>query len=383
MLISPNNTRKCFNFLRINCFYEVSTRTSLKSNTVWGDIVKKKELRVFTFGSCKVVLGGEDKSYLCSHKKAFAILFLALLKNSVPKIAHTLWEYLDPKSALSNFYVNFHNLRKILNLSKDVLFVKNGTINVKLDSVYLDYEEFLKKTILAFASSNGVEKNYLAEAKLIYTGEFLPNFYNEKWTISFREEAKDRYVMILDRLTELFTISGEYEKALNLSQELLSIDAYHENAHYWRCVNYAKMGYLGKAKKYYEEAVELFKNDLGWNLTFSLEDVLKWNPGNSLKKAKIVSAKEFDSLISKLKNPALYIAIKLKENLDNPKSISKLFREKDVIFPDGQELKLLIQGIVQESVKNFVESLHARLKRLGVEISQLKWKYLNPASIKT
>jgi len=343
--------------------------------------VEKFELEVYTFGRCvvRVTSGSKSRNVPCSHKKGFGILFLTALSKgpvSVNNIATRLWEELDVKSVLSNFYANLHLLRQDLKLPSEAIHVKNGQVQLDVSSVFLDYRYFLDKFEEAFASGNSEKEHKLIEAKCIYQGDFLPDFYDEEWTVSFRESARDRYISILEELAKIYTVSFRHDKALEAAREILSLDPYNERGHFWKCVNYTKLGRVGKAKKHYKDAYERFRQELGMGLSFSFKDVLHWNPSEDSQGASTVSEEELIEYLNTAKVPILYIDMVLSHNHLNPSLLSRLFRIGDILSINDRNIKVILRGVSKESAKKMVERVSTRIcEGFECKVVRIDWKH--------
>jgi DNA-binding SARP family transcriptional activator len=84
----------------------------------------------------------------------------------------------------------------------------------------------------------------------------------EAWASIQREQLRNTYLDIADRLSEHLFRQGEYDAAVELCQKILTKDSCHEQAHCRLMQCYQKQGHRGLAARQYRLCEEMLKNEL-------------------------------------------------------------------------------------------------------------------------
>lgn len=239
-------------------------------------------ISIYTLGSAFIVVDrGQDGvlSLFYSHKKAFGILYLLASSPTkslpVTRICEILWNWMDSRSAEANFFANLNLLRKDLRIGKKELFVRSGTCFLKVPNIYLDNKEFEDLVEKAIQADEDKKECLLLEAEKLYRGDFLADYSNEDWVTTIRENLREKYTIALDEHAKLIMRTADYFRAIEVLNKAIKIDPYDETAYFLLCLCYLNLGKLGRAEKCYKYAQERFLKDLGVNLSFSFDEILK------------------------------------------------------------------------------------------------------------
>ena len=180
------------------------------------------------------------------------------------------WLNHDPDSARNCLNVAIHSLRKVLNeidsnkdfvLHKDECYFLNPEIEV-----WIDIEEFLQHWRVAQSSEREQEiiaaLSYYELAAALYKGEFMEEDLYGNWQESEREYFKEIYLVILDRISNYYSLDGKPDIAINLCNQILEKDNCREDVHQriMRC--FYRIGKRDKALKQYQKCVEILKSEL-------------------------------------------------------------------------------------------------------------------------
>lgn len=340
-------------------------------------------VKIYTLGTCRFFKDDEEVELICSHRKAFGVLFLLAIspKNELPitKICDTLWEGADRESAISNLFANVNFLRKRLGFTKRELFVARGVCRLRVDEVYvdiLDFDEKLKKALNSLDPR--VKEHLLLQTKELVVGEFLPSFLDEEWTVPFREEYREKYLVVLEELVKLYTEREDLQKVSEYAKELLREDPYNEAAIFHLCKALMKCGKFSRAKEVYEKRNERFREELGIGLSFSFSDLLK-ETKTMEKGAMLVEDDVFEKYLN-LSKDGLLVVIRLKDLGDLPiklrERIAKMFRKEDVICFERENVKIILHHPVHDDISKLLENVVSRLKGF-VEIERWEAKKLS------
>jgi DNA-binding SARP family transcriptional activator len=192
-------------------------------------------IRVKLLGDFRVFQDGHDISD--SFSERIRLLFSFLLINSetsIPrkKIAYTFWPDSTESQARTNLRNLLHRLRKSLQLA-DTLF-EYGTQDIRVCSdalINLDVHNFLSYLASANSSLNISDRiSYLQEGTRIYSGELLPDFY-EDWILKKREELNHLYINALLDQSALLEDNRQYKEAIQVINQLIRNDPLNEVAY--------------------------------------------------------------------------------------------------------------------------------------------------------
>jgi LuxR family maltose regulon positive regulatory protein len=106
------------------------------------------------------------------------------------------------------------------------------------------------------------ETAILEDALTLYRGDYLEGVYDE-WCALERERLRGQCLVALDKLAGLYADRRELQRAIELYQQLLGREPYHESTHreLMRC--YYRLGDRAAAIRQYQSCAELLREDLG------------------------------------------------------------------------------------------------------------------------
>ena len=174
------------------------------------------------------------------------------------------WRNADPEAARNNLNVAIYGLRQALRAARPdfpyILF-QNGQYLLNPDMVvWADFEQFIQQ----YEAGQRLERRgKLAEAlseyetaESLYQGDFLEEDRYEDWLIPQRESLKDRYLVILDRLSGYYLEEKRYTPCIQLCHKILVKDECREDIHrrLMRC--YSWQGQRSLALRQYHLCVD-------------------------------------------------------------------------------------------------------------------------------
>ena len=62
----------------------------------------------------------------------------------------------------------------------------------------------------------------LSDAKDMYRGDYLAEDLYNSWATGERERLRERYIVVLTELSEAYAKLGQYRRAINVCQQILS-----------------------------------------------------------------------------------------------------------------------------------------------------------------
>jgi two-component SAPR family response regulator len=132
--------------------------------------------------------------------------------------------------------------------------------------LWFDFEEFQKHVQAGRRlESAGQPAEAMAEYGIsegLYQGDFLEEVLYEEWCRWQREQIRDMYLDISDRLSEYYLQNGEYAAAMALCQKELAGDTCYEQAHFRLMRCYLAQHQRHMAVRQYQICRELLKSEL-------------------------------------------------------------------------------------------------------------------------
>jgi len=204
-------------------------------------------------------------------------LFKALVSHGgvrVPKdvLMDALWPEESPKAAENNFKTTLQRLRKSLEPSIRSEF---GSSYVHLDDhlVTLD-QELCEVDVDQFLTSikRGEEREKVGDIKSalssytgameIYEGDFLPEEVYAPWANMKREELRQRYIDLLNRVCGLHEKQGALKKATECCRKVIAVDPLMEESYQKLMSLYFNRNMFNDALRVYEECKKVLKAEL-------------------------------------------------------------------------------------------------------------------------
>jgi len=204
------------------------------------------------------------------------MIFKYLVANKGRSVARDVlmdlfWPDVDPEAARRNLNQAVYSIRQALrNGHPDfqyILFENDRYLLNPAIALWVDYEEFIKHVHagrrLESARQIAEAMAEYSNAEALYRGDYLEEAPYEEWTIRQREQIRNMYLDITDRLGEYYLQQKEYTAAIALCQNLLARDSCHEGAHrrLMRC--YAAQNRRHLAARQYQICRDVLESELG------------------------------------------------------------------------------------------------------------------------
>ncbi len=247
------------------------------------------QIEAFFLGSFRVLVN--DQLIENWPGKKGKSIFAYLLLNHKKKIFRDVlmdifWQKSDPDSARNCLNVAIHGIRRVLHdidpkteyiLFKDECYYFNPEIEIRLD-----VEEFRKiwrnaQSIEHVKGLSAAVSEYELAAQ-IYTSEFLEEEIYEDWSSLDRENLKEIYLVILDKISENFMRNAKYYEAIIVCEKILEKDNCREDIYRRLMTCYAHLRQRDKALKLFRKCSEVLKSELEaepTNITIELYKKIK------------------------------------------------------------------------------------------------------------
>jgi DNA-binding SARP family transcriptional activator len=208
-------------------------------------------------------------------RKALSIFKYLILAHPAPVVKEvlmeTFWPDSDPEAARRNLHQAIYTLRQILRGEQPEfhhIFFKNDcyTLHPNME-VWIDFREFEKciqagRHLDQSGQSERAIDQYGAAAGL-YQGDFLEEDLYEDWPTLQREQLRNAYYSLVDRLTELYLQTGHHISVIHLCHKVLAKDRCYESVHRMLMQSYLAQGQRHLAVRQYETCVRALREDLG------------------------------------------------------------------------------------------------------------------------
>ena len=244
------------------------------------------EVEARFFGNFGLQVKGRELPLLPGEKvNAFFAYLLYYHKKPVHReiLLSRFWEYTSPSSARKSLNVAVHTLRQHLNsLVPNLEFIQyyndnylvNPEINITSDvGRFLDY--WYKGR--AVESSKGPQEalKYYQNATALYQGDFLEDIHYEEWCEQERDNLKETYLILLDRLGTYFLQEEACSMAEEAFRKMLEKDPCLENSHRKLMLCYYRLGRRDKAIKQYYKCAEALERELKIEPSHSTRELFK------------------------------------------------------------------------------------------------------------
>ncbi len=233
------------------------------------------DISVQFFGNLRILARKKPTPRIKGKKNATVLAYL-LYHHHRPTHREILmdrfWRDYTTSSARNSLNVAICSIRKHLSKTftgQEVIIYDNQSYGINPDlKIITDTEKFIHfwKKGSAIESSQGLTPALEAyhTALSYYKQEFLSNIRFDEWCEYERDNLKEVYLFILNRLSNYFFEQGQYDACINASKKMLNEDSCLEEVHrkLMSCYYYLGLGDLAlkqyfKCKKVLEEELSL------------------------------------------------------------------------------------------------------------------------------
>ena len=226
-----------------------------------------KKLTLSLLGTVAITLNGELVSGHIPAKSQALLYYLAVTghPHTREKLAGLFWGDKPETGAKANLRKSLSILRQVLG---DALIITRQSVAFNRETPYwLDVETL--ESAAAEDEPTPERLSSLREAVALYRGEFLEGFSVrqalefEEWVLSEREHLRQSAMQSLYRLSEAYTIQGEYAAGIECTQQLLVLEPWQEEAHRQLMTLLARSGQRTAALAQYETCRRILAEELG------------------------------------------------------------------------------------------------------------------------
>lgn len=214
--------------------------------------------KIFLLGSFQSDLHG--KAARLPTRKAESLLAYLILHPEVQsreRLAALFWGDSPDELARRSLRTALSALRK--ELGEELLISDRETVQLNPDfPIWVDVQELEKQAaeVLSFDNSHA-----MINAEL-YRGDLLQDSY-EEWVLEERDHYRDLFINALLRLAQSLRTNGEYRRAIEAAQKVISVDPTNEPAYQYLIFGYGALGERSAAIKSYQDCVFQLQEKLG------------------------------------------------------------------------------------------------------------------------
>lgn len=195
-------------------------------------------LHIHLFGSFRLHQGDQSVAGFGPARLQHLLGYLVLHRTtpiSRQQLAFSFWPDTTDSQAVKNLRTLLSRLRQALPNADEFVCVTTQTLQWRSDAAFtLDVAEFetavAQSTEAQQSGDSSKAANVLTTAVALYTGELLPNCYDD-WILPLREQLRLAYGDALERLVLALEDQRDYAGAILYAQRLLQVDPVHEAAY--------------------------------------------------------------------------------------------------------------------------------------------------------
>lgn len=248
-------------------------------------------LEISAFGGLRVDRGSQgaigDRQWGGRLPKLLLEAIIVHGLRDIPKevVIESLWPEADPAASAGNFKVTLHRLRKVLqpNLGRGersaYVHLRDGRISLDPDHCRVDVQQFLeaaKKIRNGGARLDGSAlKAICRRARVLYTGDFLPEERYAPWAEMKRLALRDTYRHLLEVEARILMEEGALAAAVDLYAELLRLEPCLEASAQALMRLYARLGRRGDALQVFTAFAERLHEELGARPDLQTQDLFE------------------------------------------------------------------------------------------------------------
>jgi DNA-binding SARP family transcriptional activator len=183
-----------------------------------------------------------------------------------------LWPDVPISSSVRGLRVTLHALRRALAMAApdcvpvDLIRAEGDTYVLNTQRVWIDADVFSEhySAGLRFERLHQLEaamREYAA-AETLYRDDFLVEDLYADWTVLPREELKDKYLLVLTKLSQFSLASMDLDGCIRRSHALLAKEPCREDAYQRLMQCYAALGQRGSAQRWYQICERTLRQEL-------------------------------------------------------------------------------------------------------------------------
>jgi DNA-binding SARP family transcriptional activator len=229
-------------------------------------------LTITNLGSFQIMRGDEALP-ICRTRKAISLFRYLLSRSQLSagreELMDVLWPASAPREATHSLHVAVSILRRHLDVGDpSYLLYASGryTINpaamVQDDSRMFSQASEHAEQCWRAGDLDQAQQAYV-DALARYHDDYFVDDQDHDWALAEHERLLTRFLLALDRLSQIWMAQGRFEAAAECYRQLLDRDAFREDAHCQLIRCYLLLGRRGDALLQYQRCAAVLDQELG------------------------------------------------------------------------------------------------------------------------
>jgi two-component SAPR family response regulator len=229
-------------------------------------------IQVQLLGPFQVFVNGKRVNDWPGHKAKLLFAYLCYyhrLKVGKDVLMEKFWPSSAAESARNSLNVALHGVRQWLvqnGVSAEVLAYREDCYFFQDIHIALDTDEFTQKWKSAqrMEKERGLEEalSTYEHAARLYKGDFIEEYPYESWTDLERENLREIYILILDRISKHYALDGKPEYAADLCEQILIKDNCREDIYRRKMKCFERLGQRDRAIRTYKKCAQVLREEL-------------------------------------------------------------------------------------------------------------------------
>jgi DNA-binding SARP family transcriptional activator len=250
---------------------------------VKGKDIGKDGLAIRMFGPFSVQRGATILDETLNKSRNLGALMEYLLAQKgrpvpIEEFIETIWEDKDwdnPGKVIQNLVYRLRQLIDSESTPSHILHIHGGYSWNAAAGYYLDVEEFEACFDEGLKSRRNNEdcKGAFLRALETYRSDFLEESLFESWTITIRQNLKNKYAICVRELLEAFKKDGDYSAVVDICNKAIAIDPYDEKVHVAYIDALINLDRTAHACRHYNTTTEFLQKTLGVSPSKELNEI--------------------------------------------------------------------------------------------------------------
>ena len=241
-------------------------------------------LSITNMGSFQVIRGGEALPP-CRARKAISLFRYLLSRGQLSaqreELMDVLWPASAPREAAHSLHVAVSILRRHLDIGDHSYLVYacgryalNPAASLQDDSRAFSLASERAEQCWRAGDLDQARQAYV-EAIAYYQGDYFVDEQDHDWALAEQERLLTRYLLALDRLSQIWMEQGRFDAAADCYRRLLDRDAFREDAHCRLIRCYLALGRRSDALLQYQRCAAVLAQELGLEPMIETQELLQ------------------------------------------------------------------------------------------------------------
>jgi DNA-binding SARP family transcriptional activator len=229
-------------------------------------------LTITNLGSFQVVRGQEILS-ICRARKAISLFRYLLTRDrrsaQREELIEVLWPGSAPREATHSLHVAVSILRRYLDTGVGS-YLLHAAGHYAINPATTLHDDSRAFVVASERAEQHWHMGDLIQAQELYIkmiagyrGDYFVDEQDPDWALAERERLLTRYLLALERLSQIWISQGHFDAAAECCQQLLDRDAFREDMHCQLIRCYLALGRRGDALRQFQRCAVILEQELG------------------------------------------------------------------------------------------------------------------------